>query len=121
MQARVKAVCGGIVAALLAFVPSFMLFKRILVACWEWHHGGRMKITFWADDRAFIIVLVVCAALFYLTARYLQRRLSKDQQIKRRPLLIGAASGVILIYFSVVTYVWIIVGGLLSHPSLTGR
>src|SRR5213075_98188 len=113
MQTRVKAVCGGTVAWLVAFVPLFMLFKRILVAYWEWHHGGRrMKITFWADDRAFIITLVVCAALFYLTARYLQRRLSKDQQIKRRPLLIGAASGVVLIYLSVVTYVWIIAGGL---------
>jgi hypothetical protein len=118
MQTGVKAVCGGIVAALLAFVPSFMLFDRTLIAYWEWQHDGRpMKFTLWADERALLLALFFCAALFYLTVRYLQRRLSMDQQIKRRSLLIGAASGLVLIYFSVVAYVWIIVSRFLSDPN----
>jgi hypothetical protein len=110
MQRPVKAVCGGIAAALVVFVPSFVLFDWTLVAYWEWQHEGRpMTITLWADDRALLMTLLLCAAVFYLTVRYLQRRLSMDQQIKRQSLLIGAASGVVLIYFSVYAYVWIIV------------
>jgi hypothetical protein len=110
MKTRVKAVCGGVVAGVMAFVPSFMLFDWILVAYWEWQHEGRpMKITLWADERALLMALLLCAAVFYLTARYLQRRLSMDQQIKRRSLLIGAASGVVLIYASVYAYVLVIV------------
>jgi hypothetical protein len=49
MQTGVKAVCGGIVAALLAFVPSFMLFDRILIAYWEFTLG--------ADERALLLAL----------------------------------------------------------------
>jgi hypothetical protein len=56
MQTGVKAVCGGIVAALLAFVPSFMLFDRILIAYWERQHDGRpMKLG--ADERALLLAL----------------------------------------------------------------
>ena len=120
MQTRVKAVCGGIVAALVAFVPLFILSDWMLVAYWEWQHDGRpMKFTLWADERALLIALFLCATVFYLTVRYLQRRLSMDQQIRRRSLLIGAASGVVLIYFSVVAYVWTIVS-LFSDPNRLG-
>ena len=56
MQTRVKAFCGGVVAALVAFVPSFMLFDWILIGYWEWQHEGRpMKFTLWADERALLI------------------------------------------------------------------
>jgi hypothetical protein len=110
MQTRVKAVCGGIVAALLSFVPLFSLFDRAFIAYWEWQHEGRrMKITLWADDRAFLLALCLCAVVFYVTVRYLERRLSVAQKIKRQFLLIGAASGVFLVYVSVLAYVLIIV------------
>jgi len=85
MQTPVKAVLAGTVAALVAFVPSFILFDRILITYWEWQHEGRpMKFTFWADERALLISLFLCAIVFYLTVRYSQRRFSKDQQIKHR-------------------------------------
>jgi hypothetical protein len=118
MQTRVKAVSGAVVAALVTFVPSFMLFDWILVAYWEWQHEGRpMKITLWADEPALLITLLLCAAVFYLAARYLQRRLPMQKQIKGWSLLIGAASSVVLIYFSVYAYVWVIVSRIFSDPN----
>lgn len=49
---------------------------------------GLVKITPWADERALIRALLPWAAVFYLTVRYWQRRLSIDQQTKP-PFLIG--------------------------------
>jgi hypothetical protein len=40
MRTRVKTVCAGIVAALVAFVPSFKVFDWALIAYWEWQHVG---------------------------------------------------------------------------------
>lgn len=110
MRTRVKAVCTGIVATLVAFVPSFKIFDWALVAYWEWQHEGRrMKITLWADDRALLLSLSLCAIVFYLMVRYFQRHLPADQQIKRRWLVIGAVCGVVVVYLSIVAYVWMIV------------
>ncbi len=39
-----------------------------------------MKITLWADDRALLLSLSLCAIVFYLMVRYFQRRL---QQINK--------------------------------------
>jgi hypothetical protein len=110
MRKGVKAVCAGVVVALVAFVPSFKVFDWVLIAYWEWQHEGRkMKFTLWADDRALLLSLSLCAIVFYLMVRYFQRDLPADQQIKRRSLMIGAVFGVIVVYLSVVAYVWMIV------------
>jgi len=75
-------VCAGIVAALVAFVPSFEVFDRALIAYWEWQHEGRkMKITLWADDRALLLSPSLRAVVFYVTVRYLQR-----QRLRTNPL-----------------------------------
>jgi hypothetical protein len=109
MQTRVKRVCAGIVAALVAFVPSFKVFDWALIAYWEWQHEGRkMKLTLWADDRALLLSLFLCAIVFYVTVRYLQRQSPTDQQIRRRWLVIGAVFGVVVVYLSVVAYVLMI-------------
>jgi len=91
MRKGVKAVCAGVVVALVAFVPSFKVFDWVLIAYWEWQHEGRkMKMTLWADDRALLPSFSLCAVVFYVTVRYLQRHLPTDQQIRRRWLVIGA-------------------------------
>ena len=110
MRKRIKAVCAGVVVTLVAFVPSFKIFDWVLIAYWEWQHEGRkMKITLWADDRALLLSLSLCAIVFYLMVRYFQRHSPANQQIKRRSLVIGAVLGVVVVYLSVVAYVWLIV------------
>jgi hypothetical protein len=105
MRTRVKTVCAGVVAALVAFVPSFKIFDWAFIALWEWQHDGRkMKITLWADDRALMLSLSLCAVVFYAVVRYLQRAMPAGQQIKRRWLVIGAVFGVVVIYLSIVAY-----------------
>lgn len=109
MRTRVKAVCAGVVVALVAFVPSFKVFDWALIAYWEWQHEGRkMKITLWADDRALLLSLSICAVVFYVMVRYFQHYLPADQQIKRRSLVIGAVFGVVVVYLSIVAYVLMI-------------
>ncbi len=109
MRTRVKTVCAGIVAAAVAFVPSFKAFEWAFIDYWEWQHEGReMKITLWADDRALLLSLSLCAVVFYVTARHLQRHLPAVQQIKRRSLVIGAVFGVVLVFLSIVAYVLMI-------------
>lgn len=81
----------------------------MFIAYWEWQHQGRpMKITLWADDRAFLLTLLVCAIVFYVAVRYLQRRLPVHQQIKRRTLVVGAVVGVVFVYLAV-AYLWMVV------------
>jgi hypothetical protein len=110
MRTRVKTVCAGVGAALVAFVPSFKVFDWALIAYWEWQHEGRkMKITLWADDRALLLSLSLCAVVFYVMVRYLQRHLPADQQIKRRSLVIGAVFSGVVVYLSIIAYVWMIV------------
>jgi hypothetical protein len=110
MQTRIKAACGGIVAALVAFVPSFLLFDRMFIAYWEWQHEGRpMKFTFWADERALLLALSLCAVVFYAVVRYLQRHAASGQQIQRRSLVIAGASGVVVVYLSVLAYVFMVI------------
>lgn len=117
MQTLVKALCAGILAALLAFVPSFALFDWALIAYWEWQHEGRkMKFTLWADERALLLALLLSAVVFYLSVRYLQRNAPFDQQIKRRSLLIAGLSGVAVVYLSVFAYVSLIISRLTSSP-----
>ena|SRR5678815_1090589 len=119
MGLRVKTLCAGIVAALVAFVPLFVLFDWALVACWEWQHEGRkMKITLWADERALLLALSLCAVIFFITARRSQRHTPADQRLSQLPLVIAGISGVAVIYVSVLTYLSLFVGRLLffSHP-----
>jgi hypothetical protein len=109
MRTRVKTVCAGIVAALVAFAPSFKVFDWALIAYWEWQHEGRkMKITLWADDRALLLSLSLCAVVFYVTVRYLQRHLPADQQTKQRSLVIGTVFGAVVVFLSIVAYVLMI-------------
>ncbi len=109
MRTRVKTVCAGIVAALVAFVPSFKVFDWALIFYWDWQHEGRkMKMTLRADDRALLLSLSLCAVVFYLAVRYLHRHLPADQQIKRRSLVIGTVFGVVVVFLSIVTYVLMI-------------
>jgi len=106
MRTRVKTVCAGIVAALVAFVPSFKVFDWALIAYWERQHEGRkMKLTLWADDRALLLSLSLCAVVFYAAVRYLQRHSPADQQIRRRWLVIGTVFGVVVVYLSIAAYV----------------
>jgi hypothetical protein len=106
MPTRVRAICAGFVAALVAFVPLFMLFDWVLVMYWEWQHEGRkMKFTLWADDRALQSALALCALVFYVSARYIQRDAPVDQRIKARSLVIAGVSAAIVVYLSVVTYI----------------
>ena len=115
MQTRVKALCAGIVAALAAFVPLFALFDWTLIAYWEWQHEGRkMKFTLWADERALLLALSLCAVVFYLSVRHLQRHAPADQQVNRRTLMFAGVSGVAVIYVSVVAYVFIFISRLTS-------
>ena len=110
MQTRVKAMCAGVLAAFAAFVPSFALFDWALITYWEWQHEGRkMKFTLWADDRAFILTLFLCAIVSYVTVRYSQRHLPIGQQIKRPALVIDATVGMVVVYFAVVAYFWMVV------------
>ena len=110
IQTRVKALCAGIAAALAAFVPLFVLFGRAFIAYWEWQHERRkMKFTLWADERALPLTLALCAAVFYVTVQYLQRRTPLDQQIRRRSLLIAGASGVVVAYLATVAYVMMVI------------
>jgi hypothetical protein len=110
MQSPVKAVCLGFIAALAALLPAFKLFDWMFIAYWEWQHQGRpMKITLWADDRAFLFTLFLCAIVFYVAVRYLQRRLPLDRQIKRRTLVVGAVVAVVFVYVAVAAYLWMVV------------
>jgi hypothetical protein len=110
MPTRVRAICAGIIAALVAFVPLFMLFEWAWITYWEWQHEGRkMKFTLWADDRALLSALALCALVFCVSARYVQRHAPVDQRIKARSLVIASVSAAIVVYVSVVTYISTIV------------
>ena len=103
MQTRLKALCAGIIAASMAFVPLFAIFDWAFIEYWEWQHEGRkMKFTLWADERALPLALSLCAVVFYMTVRHLQRNAPADQQVKRRTLVIAGVSGAALMYFSIV-------------------
>jgi hypothetical protein len=115
MGMRVKTLCAGIVAALVAFVPLFALFDWALIVYWEWQHEGRkMKFTLWADERALLLALSLWAVIFYVSARHFQRHAPADQQFSPRSLVIAGISGVAVIYASVITYLFIFVGRLFS-------
>jgi hypothetical protein len=115
MPTRVRAICAGIIAALVAFVPLFMLFDWALITYWEWQHESRkMKFTFWADERALLSALALCAPVFYVSARYIQRHAPVDQRIAARSLAIASISAAIVVYLSVVTYVSTVISRSLS-------
>jgi hypothetical protein len=115
MATRVKTICAGVVASLAAFVPLFALFDWALVAYWEWQHEGRkMKFTLWADERALLFALSLCAVVFYITVRSFQRCKPTDQRFSPLSLVIAGISGVTVIYVSVLTYLSIFVGRLFS-------
>jgi predicted MFS family arabinose efflux permease len=87
-----------------------MLFEWAWITYWEWQHEGRkMKFTLWADDRALLSALALCALVFYVSARYVQRHAPVDQRIKARSLVIASVSAAIVVYVSVVTYISAIV------------
>jgi predicted MFS family arabinose efflux permease len=87
-----------------------MLFEWAWITYWEWQHEGRkMKFTLWADDRALLSALALCALVFYVSARYVQRHAPVDQRIKARSLVIASVSAAIVVYVSVVTYISTIV------------
>ena len=109
MRTRVKTVCAGIVAALVAFAPSFEVLDWVLIRYWEWQHEGRkMKLTLWADDRALLLSFCLCAVVFYITVRYLQRYLPTDRRLGPRWLVIGAGVGVVAVYLSIVAHMLMI-------------
>ena len=115
MQTRVKSLCAGIVAAVLAFLASFALFDWALISYWEWQHEGRkMKLTLWADERALLLALSLCALVFYMIVRHFQRKAPADQQFSPRSLVIAGTSGVAVIYVLVLAYLFTIVGRIFS-------
>ena len=115
MQTRVKSLCAGIFGAVLAFVPSFALFDWALILYWEWQHEGRkMKFTLWADERALLLALSLCAVIFYTIVRHFQRQAPPNHQFNRRSLVIAAISGVAVIYVSLLAYFFTIVGHIFS-------
>ena len=119
MGMRLKSLCAGIVAAVMAFVPLFVIFDWALVAYWEWQHEGRkMKITLWADERALLLALSLCAVIFFITARRFQRHTPADQWLSPLSLVIAGISGETVIYISVLIHLSIFVGRLFSssHP-----
>jgi hypothetical protein len=72
-QMRDYAAAG--IAAMLAFVVFYQVFRWLFIRYWEWQHDGRrMKFTFWADERALPLALLVGVLAFYLTLRYCWRR-----------------------------------------------
>ena len=87
-------------------MPSFAVLDWVLITYWEWQHEGRkMKFTLWADERALLSALALCALVFYVVVRYVQRHAPVGQRIKPRSLVIASVSAVIVVYLSIVTYV----------------
>jgi H+/Cl- antiporter ClcA len=75
LTGRLRAAVVALVAALLALIVSYKMFLWALIKYWEWqHHGRRMKFTFWADERALPLALLVCAIVFFVTFKYIQQR-----------------------------------------------
>ncbi len=73
-----------------------------------------MKFTLWADERALLLALSLCAVTFYTTVRHFQRQAPPNQQFTARSLVIAAISGVAVIYVSVLAYFFTIVGRIFS-------
>jgi H+/Cl- antiporter ClcA len=72
---QLRAAVVALVAALLALIVSYKTFLWALIKYWEWQHDGRrMKVTFWADERALPLALLVCAIVFFVTFKYIQQR-----------------------------------------------
>ena len=89
MQTRLRAIWAGILAALLALVPSFKLFDWAFISYWEWQHQGRkMKFTIWADERAFVLALFLSGFVFFVTLRYFQGHIAADHQVIDQSLAI---------------------------------
>ena len=56
-------------------VVSYKTFLWALIKYWEWQHDGRrMKFSFWADECALPLALLVCAIVFFVTFKYIQQR-----------------------------------------------
>jgi hypothetical protein len=65
-QMRAYAAAG--IAATSVFVVLYQVFRWLFIRYWEWQHDGRrMKFTFWADERALLLALLVGVLAFYLT------------------------------------------------------
>jgi hypothetical protein len=72
---RLRAIVLALLAVLSALVISYKVFLWMFIKYWEWQHEGRrMKFTFWADERALPLALIVCVVVFFLTTRYLRSR-----------------------------------------------
>jgi hypothetical protein len=92
-----------------------MLFDWALITYWEWQHEGRkMKFNFWADERALLSTLALCALIFCVSARYIQRHAPEDQQITTQSLVIASISAAVVVYLSVLTYVSTVISRALS-------
>jgi hypothetical protein len=72
-----KAMAITAIATLAGFALSYRLFLWGFIKYWERQHAGqKMKLTVWADQRAFPLALIVCLFVFYFTLKWLQRHKS---------------------------------------------
>ena len=65
---QMSAYAAAGIAATSVFVVLYQVFRWLFIRYWEWQHDGRrMKFTFWADERALLLALLVGLLAFYLT------------------------------------------------------
>jgi hypothetical protein len=80
VKEKVQAAGMSLLTSLCALVLSYQLFDWALIRYWEWQHDGRrMKFTFWADERAIPLAVLVCIFVLFLTNRLIRRRLENDR------------------------------------------
>jgi hypothetical protein len=102
---RLQSALVGVAASLALFIPVYKVFLGALIKYWEWQNGHKMKITLWADERAFPLTLVVCSIVFYVIFSYLQRRVPPDEQIARWKLALWTAAAAITLFVLTIAYI----------------
>ena len=69
-RSTVRPVVVAVGAALSALAVCHKVFLWAFIKYWEWQHDGRrMKFTFWADERALSLALLICGGVFLFTLR----------------------------------------------------
>jgi hypothetical protein len=70
-----RSYAASAIVAISALIVAYQVFLWIFIRYWEWQHEGRrMKFTFWADERALPVAVLVGVLAMYATLRYYRRR-----------------------------------------------